>query len=348
MTAVNNRAIRWTEQGLVPDSIIRHGIRRLLRRRLGELRIGKCEARIAAELDFVQQMDRAEIAPVPDRANEQHYEVSAKFFKHILGPYCKYSCCYWPETVKSLDAAESAALHTTCERAEIEDGTEILDLGCGWGSFTLWVAGRFPVSTVTAVSNSKSQGEYIMAEARRQGLGNVRAITCDMNDFDTEQRFDRVVSIEMFEHMRNYRRTFEKIHDWLRPDGRLFLHIFCHRSTPYEFRDEGPSDWMSRHFFTGGIMPSDSLPLYFQDHLKLCKRWRWNGQHYERTLNAWLSRMDQHKAELIPILRQAYGQQEARIWWMRWRIFFMACAELFGFDAGQQWWVSHYLFKRPA
>jgi cyclopropane-fatty-acyl-phospholipid synthase len=347
MNSVNNRAISWTEQGLVPDSVIRHGIRRLLRHRLQELPTQCCEQRATAELDFIKQMDSAEIAPAPAQANEQHYDVPAEFFKGILGSYMKYSCCYWPEGVATLDDAEQAALHATCEGAEIEDGMSILDLGCGWGSFTLWTASRFPNSAVTAVSNSKSQVEFIMAAAQRLGLKNIEVISCDMNGFETQQRFDRVVSIEMFEHMRNHRRLFAKIHQWLRPEGRFFMHIFCHRNSPYEFRDQGPSDWMSRYFFTGGIMPSDALPLYFQDHLKLRRHWRWNGQHYERTLNAWLERMDDHKDEGMSVLRKVYGPREVEIWWMRWRIFFMACAELFGFDRGQQWWVSHYLFQRP-
>jgi cyclopropane-fatty-acyl-phospholipid synthase len=348
MTTLNNRAIGWTEQGLVPDSVIRHGIRRLLRRRLEELPTEHCEQNIDAELDFIRQMDRAEIAPLPAKANEQHYEVPAEFFNSVLGPYRKYSCCYWNEDTTILNEAEESALHATCDRAEIEDGMDILDLGCGWGSFTLWAAGRFARCNVTAVSNSKSQAVHIMTEAQRLGLGNVKVITCDMNGFDTQQHFDRVVSIEMFEHMRNYRLLLGKIHQWLRPGGRFFMHIFCHRNTPYEFRDAGPSDWMSRYFFTGGIMPSDALPIYFQDHLKLRRRWRWNGRHYERTLNAWLDKMDERKEEIMPILSQAYGENDASIWWMRWRIFFMACAELFGFDEGQQWWVSHYLFERPA
>jgi cyclopropane-fatty-acyl-phospholipid synthase len=199
-----------------------------------------------------------------------------------------------------------------------------------------------------AVSNSQSQREYIESEAKRRSLGNLRVITCDMNDFATDERFDRVISVEMFEHMRNHRRLFERIHGWLLPGGRFFMHIFCHRDVPYAFEDLGPSDWMSRHFFSGGMMPSDDLPLQFQDHLKLVDHWRWNGKHYERTLNAWLANMDRSRRTLFPLLERTYGKASAPVWWGRWRIFFMACAELFGFDDGEQWRVSHYLFERPA
>jgi cyclopropane-fatty-acyl-phospholipid synthase len=209
------------------------------------------------------------------------------------------------------------------------------------------MAKHYPGAQVTAVSNSASQREYIEAEARRTGLENLRVITADMNDFAIDERFDRVVSLEMFEHMRNYRCLFERVHDWLKPGGRFFMHIFCHRLVPYEFVERDATDWMSRYFFSGGIMPSDALPLHFQDHLRLRRQWRWNGQHYERTLNAWLARMDARKQRVMPILKTVYGD-DAGLWWMRWRVFFMACAELFGYDDGRQWWIGHYLFERPA
>ena len=291
-------------------------------------------------------MDQSPIAPIPEKANEQHYEVPAEFFAEVLGLHRKYSCCYWPSGAQTLDQAEAAALRATCERAQLADGLRILELGCGWGSLTLWMARHYPRSQVTAVSNSHSQRLYIESQARALGLENVEVITADMNDFEIDAGFDRVVSLEMFEHMRNYRALFERVHRWLVPGGLFFMHIFCHRLVPYEFVDRDSSDWMSRYFFSGGIMPSDDLPLHFQDHLRLNRRWRWDGRHYEKTLNTWLARMDERKQSVMPILRGTYGE-EADAWWVRWRLFFMACAELFGYDDGQEWWVGHYLFQRP-
>ena len=347
MNVASNRAIEWTELGsFVPDPVIRHGIRRLLKQRLVDIEADDCERAAAIEAKFVRMMDRSEVAPVPHLANEQHYEVPAEFFGEVLGRHRKYSACYWPEGVTDLDSAEAAGLRLTCEHAQLADGMDILELGCGWGSLTLWMAEHYPASNITAVSNSASQREYILAAARERGLSNVGVLTRDMNDFEIDQRFDRVVSVEMFEHMRNYRQLFERIHHWLREDGRFFMHIFCHRSTPYEFVDRGPGDWMSRHFFSGGIMPSDSLPLHFQDRLQLTARWRWSGSHYEKTANAWLANMDARREWVMPILERTYGEEEASRWWMRWRIFFMACAELFAHQDGQEWLVGHYLFQR--
>ncbi len=345
MRSLTNLAITWIEQGWIPDVMIRPGIRWVLRQRLTALPLHDVEAAAAAIAAFVERMNAAPIALVPEQANEQHYEVPAAFFDEVLGRQRKYSCCFWGEGIQTLDAAEVAALAITGERAGVADGMEVLDLGCGWGSLTLWMAEHYPTSRITAVSNSHSQGAYILAQAKRQGLQNVRVITADMNEFDIDGRFDRVVSVEMFEHMRNYRVLFERIHRWLKPGGRFFLHIFVHRAVPYEFIDNGPADWMSRHFFSGGIMPSDELPLHFQEHLRVISRWRWNGQHYERTLRAWLANMDRRRATVWPILERTYGADAAQQWWMRWRMFFMACAELFGHRRGQEWWVSHYLFE---
>jgi cyclopropane-fatty-acyl-phospholipid synthase len=266
----------------------------------------------------------------------------------VLGSRLKYSCGYWPDGISDLEHAEQEALRVTCERAGLTDGMDILELGCGWGSLTLWMAEHYPSSRIVAVSNSMAQRCFIQEQAERGGLMNIEVVTCDMNSFVTLKRFDRVVSVEMFEHMRNYRLLFEHVADWLKPAGRFFLHIFCHRAVPYAFVDQGPNDWMSRYFFTGGMMPSDELPLYFQQHLQLLQHWRWNGGHYRDTANAWLANMDQHRDELWPVLESVYGAQHTQQWWMRWRMFFMACAELFGYDSGQQWWVSHYLFEKPA
>ena len=347
MSVASDRAIGWVEQGLVPDRVVRAAIRRLLQQRIDEINPGDSEAAAEKVSRFVQMMDASPIAPIPDKANEQHYEVPAAFFAEVLGARRKYSSCFWQQEQQTLEQAEDDSLRITCERAGIADGMRILELGCGWGSLTLWMARHYPKSRVVGVSNSASQRQYIEARAHDEGLDNVRVITADMNDFAIDDRFDRVVSLEMFEHMRNYRELFARVHNWLEPGGKFFMHIFCHRLVPYEFVDRDSSDWMSRHFFSGGIMPSDALPLRFQDQLRITGHWRWNGRHYERTLNAWLARMDQRKDRVLPILRQTYGE-DADVWWVRWRLFFMACAELFGFNEGQEWWVSHYLFERPA
>jgi cyclopropane-fatty-acyl-phospholipid synthase len=348
MSTVTNLAINWTEQGLVPDAVIRAGIRRLCKQRLEEIHAGDAEAASAAFETFVTHMNAAELALLPHKANEQHYEVPAAFYAAALGEHRKYSSCFWPQGVSNLNEAEAVALAVTCERAGIENGQRILELGCGWGSLTLWMAEHYPASRITAVSNSRSQREHIVGEAARRGLQNVDIITCDMNVFATEARFDRIVSVEMFEHMRNWRALFQRVYGWLVPGGRFFMHVFCHRSAPYEFVDNGPSDWMGRHFFSAGIMPSDDLALRFQEHLQLIQRWRWDGTHYEKTANAWLANVDAHRDTVLAVLATTYGEDVAQQWLQRWRIFFMACAELFGYNHGQVWWVSHYLFERPA
>lgn len=344
--AASSTILEWTEQGRVPDAVIRAGIRRLCRQRLNDIESADIEASARRLEAFVRLMNDGPVAPVPELANEQHYEVPPAYFDAVLGNARKYSCCYWDAAANTLNEAEQSALAISAERAGIRDGMSVLDLGCGWGSLSLWIARCYPACTVTAVSNSAPQREFIESVAAYEGLHNLAVITADMNHFEAPARYDRVVSVEMFEHMRNYRALFGRIHGWLKPGGQFFMHIFCHRSTPYEYLDEGPDDWMSRHFFSGGIMPSDDLPLRFQDKLQLVQRHRWNGTHYERTSNAWLANMDRRRNEIMPILEQTYGAGEAGKWFQRWRIFFMACAELFGFDGGREWFVSHYLFRR--
>lgn len=364
--------IDLAERDRLPDAVLRAGIRSRLRDTLRELPRKDCEAAATAERAFLDMMRASPIAALPERANEQHYEVPADFYHLVLGPRRKYSACYWPAGVDSLKRAEEAALEVTAERAGIGDGQRVLELGCGWGSFSLWAAERFPGSAFVAVSNSHSQKAHIDAQAARLGLENLEVLTADMNDFQAPGSFDRIVSIEMFEHMRNWFALFERLHGWLNPGGRFFMHVFCHRDHPYPFEERGGDDWMTRFFFAGGIMPHDALPLHFQSRLRLVNRWRWDGRHYERTLNAWLERMDSNKERVMPILRQTYGSDAGRDeagsgadaagadagaavagnlglaerWWMRWRLFLMACAELFGFRGGQEWWVGHYLFER--
>jgi cyclopropane-fatty-acyl-phospholipid synthase len=297
--------------------------------------------------NFIAAMHGAELAPLADKANEQHYELPAGFFGEVLGSHRKYSSGFWPAADCTLDQAEAAALALTCERAGLADGQEVLELGCGWGSLSLWMAERHPASRITALSNSQGQRLHIEAEARRRGLRNLRVVTHDINAFDTRERFDRVVSVEMFEHLRNWPQAFANVSRWLAPHGRFFMHVFTHREAPYAFVARDDSDWMSRHFFSGGMMPSDDLAPRCQDSLQVVAHWRWDGTHYQRTAEAWLRNMDDHRPTLWPLFERSYGA-DAAVWWQRWRLFFMSVAELFGYDDGQQWWVSHYLFERRA
>lgn len=339
---LEDTAVTLAESGRVPDRILRAAIRRMCAQRLQQ--DVPADPDLAAEqvAAFVDEMRRSPVALVPDQANEQHYEVPAAFFREALGARLKYSCCLWPAGVESLDAAEVAALERTVDHAALDDGRSILELGCGWGSLTLWMAERFPDSSITAVSNSASQRAFIETEAARRKLGNVEIVTADMNDFDPGRRFDRVVSIEMFEHMRNWPELCGRVARWLEPEGRALVHVFCNRSVPYAFTTEGASNWMGRHFFTGGIMPSDDLMLRCSSPLRVLRQWRWAGSHYRRTAEAWLANVDRRRDRVLEIMADTYGPTEAKVWLQRWRMFFLACAELFGFDEGRQWWVSHY------
>ncbi len=303
----NNHVMDLTEQGYVPDSVIRLGIRRLIKQRLSEIEAGDAEAMADSQYQFIQSMYNSVIAPLPEKANQQHYEVPADFFKYALGAHRKYSSCLWKQDTTDLNTAEQEALKDTCVHAHLSNDMDILELGCGWGSLTLWMAEQYPQSKITAVSNSNSQREYILKTAQERALDNIEIITCDMNEFSTEQKFDRVVSVEMFEHMRNYPQLFKSIHDWLRPGGKFFMHIFVHRAVPYAFEAKDASDWMSEHFFSGGIMPSDDLPLFFQQDLKFLRRWRWDGTHYQKTARAWLENMDAHKDEVWKIMENTYA-----------------------------------------
>jgi len=341
-------ALAATERGALPDVVVRAGIRRLLHSRLAAIGAADAEESARQAESFVAAMRRAPIALLPDKANEQHYEVPAAFFGHVLGKHRKYSSAFWPDGVHTLDAAEEAALRGTVLRADLRDGQRVLELGCGWGSLTLWIATHFPACRITAVSNSNTQRRHIEREAGQMGLRNVQVVTADISEFEPEGRFDRIVSVEMFEHLRNWQKMFARVAKWLDADGRFFLHVFVHRATPYPFEDRDADDWMARHFFSGGMMPSDDLALRCQDDLSLLSRWRWDGTHYARTCEAWLSNMDSRREAVWPLLEETYGAGNAALWWTRWRLFFLSCAELFAYDRGQQWWVSHYLFRaRP-
>lgn len=330
------------EKARLPDSLIRYGIRYLCKKRLRESVQGR-----NATNEFVELMKQAPVAPVPEKANEQHYELPARFFDLVLGPNRKYSGCIWENGVSTLREAEEKSLDQVVRRAELEPGQSILELGCGWGSLTLWMAEQFPSSQITAVSNSRFQREAIEVRAKALGLKNVEIITADMNELQLDRQFDRVVSIEMFEHMRNWETLLSRVSGWLKSDGRLFVHVFSNRSQPYEFQSEGAKNWMGRYFFSGGIMPSHELMFSFDQHLKVEKDWVVNGTNYAKTAEAWLSNLDQARNQAMDVLIDNYGQRDAEIWLQRWRIFFMACAELFAFEDGKQWQISHYLLRHP-
>ncbi|MCY7353637.1 MAG: cyclopropane-fatty-acyl-phospholipid synthase family protein [Lysobacter sp.] len=334
------------ERGWVPDVLLRHGIRQLCAQRLRDERAGDVEGSWARFQALLDELRSSAIAIETDAANAQHYELPPRFFELSLGKRLKYSSCYWDDTTPGLDAAEERMLEIYGQRAELANGQDILELGCGWGSLTLWMAERYPQSRITAVSNSRPQREFIEAQCRAHKLGNVTVITHDVNTLQLDEtRFDRVVSIEMFEHMRNYEALLSRIASWLRPGGKLFVHIFCHRELMYPFETAASNDWMGRYFFTGGLMPSADTLLHFQRDLRIEQQWRLSGQHYEKTANAWLLKQDANRDAIMSVFDETYGA-DAKLWWQRWRMFWMACAELFGYDDGNEWLVGHYRFIR--
>ncbi len=335
------------ERGLLPDALLRLGIRRLCAQRLRTERSGGPAAeaeRFSARLGALRQ---SAVAIHTEAANTQHYELPPAFFALCLGPRLKYSCGYFTHGEESLAEAEEAMLELYAQRAELADGQRILELGCGWGSLTLWMAARFPHAHITAVSNSHGQRHHIEAQCRARGLTNVQVLTRDVNTLilDTA-RFDRCISVEMFEHIRNYEALMQRIAAWLKPGGKLFTHIFAHRTLMYPFETGGADNWLGRHFFTGGLMPAADTLLHFQDDLRLEQRWLIDGTHYSRTANLWLAHQDAQRDRVLQVLREAYGAN-ARLWFERWRIFWMACAELFGYAQGSEWLVAHYRFARP-
>lgn len=340
-----SKLIELAEKGIIPDYFIRQGIVRNCENRLNNENVSNTEKVSSKKQSWIQQMKESPIALVPEKANEQHYEVPPAFFENVLGKHLKYSSGYWPDGVNSLDESEESMLELSFERAQLVDGDSILELGCGWGSLTCYMASKLPNSKITAVSNSKDQKEHILNRCKNQGLDNIEVITADMNDFGTENKYDRVVSIEMFEHMRNYKKLLSKISSWLHDDGKLFIHIFTHQSVVYPFENQGEADWMAREFFSGGMMPSHDLLLHFQDDLIIDDVWSMSGTHYEKTSLAWVNKMDANKDSIMKIFLKTYGD-DAKLWFQRWRIFFMSCEKLFGYNNGSEWGVSHYRFSK--
>lgn len=340
------RAIALVESGVIPDWITRWGIRRVVKERLCEEFLPDTEQVIERFQHFLKQLGAQPLAIETAEANRQHYEVPAEFFQLVLGKNLKYSSCYFPNGNESLSEGEDVMLALTCQRAQLEDGHTILELGCGWGSLTLWMARNYPRSQILAVSNSASQAEFIRSRASQQGLPNITVVTQDVNLLELEQRFDRIVSVEMFEHLKNYDLLLSRVKSWLKPSGKLFVHIFCHREYAYNYETNGSTNWMGRNFFTGGTMPSDHLLLYFPQHVAIDQHWRVNGRHYARTAWLWYENLIANAPAVLELFAKTYGAAEAKIWFNRWKVFFLACHELFAFNNGNEWFVSHYLFSR--
>jgi cyclopropane-fatty-acyl-phospholipid synthase len=335
--------IQAFEGAPVPDLMRRAAIQFLVANARRQLSAAPADADAA----FAREMAERPIAEHTRAANEQHYELPAAFFEKVLGPQLKYSSCLYGPGVEDLAAAEEHALSETAAHADLQDGQDILELGCGWGSLSLWMARALPNAKITSVSNSASQGEFIRARARAAGLTNLTVITADMNDFAAPGAFDRVVSVEMFEHMANWRALLTRVKGWLRPDGRAFIHVFTHRTTPYRFNVEDEADWIAHHFFSGGVMPSHGLMGQFPDLFEVEADWRWSGRHYERTALEWLENFDRNDAAIRDVLQDVYGDA-AGLWRRRWRLFFLATAGLFGHRGGEEWGVSHYRLKPAA
>lgn len=343
--------IDWCERGRFPDSIVRLGMRRLMKQRLRDEGFDDGEARSKRFNRLVDELRASPIAIETQAANTQHYELPAAFFRGHLGEHLKYSCCLYRTGSETLDQAERAMLEEYAVRAQLTDGQRILDLGCGWGSLSLWLAENYPRSQIVALSNSRGQREFIENEAAERGITNLSVVTGNIVDFQFDPAllgngFDRVLSIEMFEHMKNYRLLLNKISGWMREDGKLFVHVFAHCTLAYHFEVKDGGDWMSKYFFTGGTMPSEALLLHFQDDLTIDRQWWVSGAHYEKTANQWLANLDAARSELMPMMVQTYGAANAGIWFQRWRMFYMAVAELFGYAGGNEWGVAHYRFSK--
>jgi len=337
---------KLVEQDKVPDFLLRKGIRNLLAQRLKDEDKGGVEAQQEHLAQIIAMLKASSIAVNTADANQQHYEVPTEFYQYCLGKHLKYSSGYWKPGVADIDTSERDMLLLTCERAELANGQNVLELGCGWGSLSLFMSAKYPKSTFTVVSNSRTQKIHIDEQARERGIKNLTVVTADMNTFAIDAKFDRVVSVEMFEHMRNYELLMRKVASFLKPDGKLFIHIFTHKEYAYLFEVNDETDWMSKYFFTGGIMPSDDLMFYFNDDLIVEKHWHVSGTHYAKTSEAWLKNMDAHKVQIMPLFEQTYGKDQAVKWWVYWRLFYLACAELWNYNQGNEWMVSHYLFHK--
>lgn len=338
--------IEWCENGWIPDVIVRLAMRRLLRERLRLEKVNDIEKVQENLMSFIERMCKSPIAVETAAANSQHYEVPAAFHRLCMGRNMKYSSCLFTNGDETLDQAEAAMLSLTCERAQLTNGQDILEIGCGWGSLTLWMAEHYPQARIRGISNSHSQRQYILDQAAQRGLANITIDTADISAYQASGSYDRVVSVECFEHLRNHVELFRRISSWLKPDGQLFIHVFTHRIAAYTFNDDAEDDWMARHFFTGGMMPSDSLFTYYQQHLTLQQHWRVNGNHYARTAALWLRNLDKQTVKALEIFSRDHAPAEAKRLIQRWRMFFMACEELWAFRNGTEWLVSHYRFGR--
>jgi cyclopropane-fatty-acyl-phospholipid synthase len=345
MNGILSPLLRVVEQDRVPDWAIRLGMRYFIRKSLQkQSQNGDVVAQKESARALIAQLQKEPIAAHTAEANAQHYELPTEFFLAVLGPRLKYSSCLYQSPDETLAQAEENMLALSCQRAQVEDGMSILELGCGWGSLSLWLCEKYPNARIVAVSNSRTQRAYIMDAAAKRGFKNLEVVTADMNDFDTTQTFDRVMSIEMFEHMRNYECLMQKVAGWLKPEGKLFVHIFTNRQ--YPFMVNAQNNWLAQYFFTGGVSPSDDLLLYFQRDLHILDHWRVNGAHYARTLEAWLKTFDEKRKSLEPLFESTYGKKDMVAWIVRWRMFFMSCAELMGFNKGNAYIISHYLFGK--
>ncbi len=337
---------RLLEKDFFPDWLIRIQIRKLLSLRLKGESKGTAVLDQIHKMQYIQELKNSSIAVATEAANEQHYEVPSEFFTYVMGPRMKYSSGFWPEDKTTFAESEEAMLKLTVERAQLENGMSLLDLGCGWGSVSLYVAEKFPKCKVTGVSNSRTQKEFIEARAKEKGLKNITILTQDMNVFKTKEKFDRIISVEMLEHMKNYELLFEKLATFLNKDGKFFIHIFTHHKFAYPFEVKDDTDWMAKYFFTGGQMPSHDLFLYFQKDFLIEDHWVVNGKHYAKTSEAWYENTIANKAKILPILAKTYGESEKTKWFVYWKVFFLACAELWHYRNGEEWFVSHYLFRK--
>ena len=330
-------------RGLIPDWILRRGVRSQGKERLNMM--NKVDS-TKEYSKFINEASTGNIAVNTDDANNQHYEVDSEFFKYCLGKNLKYSCCFWDENTLDLDAAEDNMLEIYSQRAQITDGMSILDIGCGWGSLSLFLAQKYPKSEITGVSNSSSQKIFIDSVASERNISNLNIITRDINDFRTEEKYDRILSIEMFEHTKNTKKLMNLINDWLNPNGLFFMHVFAHKENPYYFDRDQKNAWMAKYFFTGGMMPNHNLFKDLKSNLEYQKSWILSGEHYERTSNAWLNKMDQNKGKILSLFERSNSSSVAKRKFHFWRLFYIACAEIFGYDNGNEWVVSHHLFKK--